>query len=159
MHVPVFALAVLVTFAEFSFLEKLNAMAPEQMQVLPALNATTATLIGRRSTDGAEAGGPHLGSPDTFKSLTASSPLTPRPATYPAPVPGWLSIRDFLLCAFILTVGLYVASRILGRYKPYYSKQELKNLQSTKTHVMGELLDTKERLYKLYLDQCASDLQ
>ena len=45
------------------------------------------------------------------------------------------------------------------RYKPYYSKRELANLNQTKDYVMGELLDKKGSLYKLYFDQSVSDLQ
>ena len=51
------------------------------------------------------------------------------------------------------------AIRRRRRYKPYYSKRELANLNQTKDYVMGELLDKKGSLYKLYFDQSVSDLQ
>jgi len=73
--------------------------------------------------------------------------------------PGLFTTKQFLIGVFILTTCLYIASRVLGRYKPAYTKREIGNLQQTRAYVMGELLDTKERLYKLYLDQCASELQ
>ena len=72
---------------------------------------------------------------------------------------GLLSAHQFLFGALVLATALYLASRILGRYKPYYSKRELSNLQRTRDYVMGELLDKKASLYKLYFDQTISDLQ
>jgi len=72
---------------------------------------------------------------------------------------GLLSMHHFLFGTLVATVLLYLASRIVGRYKPYYSKREVANLQQTRAFVLGELLEKKARLYKTYFDQSVSDVQ
>jgi len=68
-------------------------------------------------------------------------------------------MHQFLFGTLVATVLLYLASRIVGRYKPYYSKREVANLQQTRAFVLGELLEKKARLYKTYFDQSVSDVQ
>ena len=50
-----------------------------------------------------------------------------------------------------------VLSRRVRRYEPVYSSREAANLRQTRAYVMGELLERKKRLYKLYLDQSSSE--
>lgn len=72
---------------------------------------------------------------------------------------GLLSMGQFMGGVAAITAAFYVASRVMGRYVPCYTKREVANLRATRDHVVGELLDKKQKLYKLYLDQCASELQ
>ena len=96
--------------------------------------------------------------PYAFINQTASALLI-KEGSDGAASSGILSVHQFLFGALAIATALYVSSRIFGRYKPYYSKRELSNLQRTRDFVMGELLDKKASLYKLYFDQTISDLQ
>ena len=53
---------------------------------------------------------------------------------------------------------LQLASRLLRSYLRTLSKRELHQLHATRTHVMEAVLERKGRLYKLFLDQCSSQL-
>ncbi|KAL1528708.1 hypothetical protein AB1Y20_010042 [Prymnesium parvum] len=72
---------------------------------------------------------------------------------------GLLSVHQFLFYTLAVTTVLFLASRIFGKYQPYYSKRELANLIQTKQYVMEHLLERKASLYKLYFDQSVSELQ
>ncbi len=73
---------------------------------------------------------------------------------------GLLSMQQFMAGAAAVFVVFQIAAKLLRRRRvPAFSSREVANLRGTQRYVMGELMDTKVRLYKLYLDQCSSELQ
>lgn len=70
---------------------------------------------------------------------------------------GLFTPTNFLAGIAALFVVLQGVSKWIRRYHSVYTSREVSNLRQTRAHVMGELLDRKKRLYKLYLDQCSSE--
>jgi GTPase Era involved in 16S rRNA processing len=70
---------------------------------------------------------------------------------------GLLSRTQFVLGSFGYFVVLQVASRLLRRYQPAFTKREIANLSGTQRYVTQDLLELKTQLWKRYLEQCSSD--
>ena len=60
------------------------------------------------------------------------------------------------LCYF---VSLQLLSMLLWRRVPSRTNREVQNLQATQKYVQDEILKTKERLYRRYIDQVSSEVQ
>jgi len=73
--------------------------------------------------------------------------------------PGLLTLPQFMLCMLVAFALPLVFPFLVWKYRPSLTSKERANLDATKKHVMGEVLEVKVRLYKLYLDGCASDVQ
>ena len=69
---------------------------------------------------------------------------------------GLLSLQDLWMYTMLAFAVLQLASYLVRRYKPTFSKAALRNLRETRTHVMETLLTQKHVLYKQYLEQCSS---
>ena len=81
-------------------------------------------------------------------------------ASYAAAVGGGLlTLPQFMLGTLGVFLTFQVASRLVWRYEPCFTKREASNLLGTQRYVMENLLELKVRLYKLYLDQCSSEVQ
>ena len=102
-----------------------------------------------------------LVAPEAAAAGTAASAAdSATPGLLTAPVdPGLLTLPQFLLGTLGYFLTLQLASRLLWRCEPCFTKREVANLVATQKHVMGDLLELKVRLYKLYLDQCSSEVQ
>lgn len=95
---------------------------------------------------------PHLEAPPTAP--TDGSALAPPPSAG-----GLLSMTQLLCGAALFFGALQIVSKLLRRYEPSYTKREHANLLATQKYVSHDLLELKHSLYKLYLNDCTSELE
>jgi len=77
-----------------------------------------------------------------------------------APSPeGMLTLFQLLLGTLCYFVSLQLLSMLLWRRVPSRTNREVQNLQATQKYVQDEILKTKERLYRRYIDQVSSEVQ
>ena len=69
---------------------------------------------------------------------------------------GMLTLQELWMYTMLAFAVLQLASYLIRRYTPTFSKAGLRNLRETRTHVMETLLTQKHVLYKQYLEQCSS---
>jgi len=72
---------------------------------------------------------------------------------------GLLTLPQLMFGLLGCFLALQLLSRVLWRLEPQLSKKEEKNLKATQQLVMTEVLETKARLYKQYLDEVMSEVQ
>lgn len=72
---------------------------------------------------------------------------------------GLLTLPQFLFAVIGMFISLQLLSRLLWRHEPQLTKREVQQLTGTQRYVKDELLVLKVRLYKLYIDQCSSEVQ
>ena len=123
-------------------------------------DALVAPEAGSASGRGAQSGVSSSSGDGGGSDGSADAPGAAAPSPNSAPSPeGMLTLFQLLLGTLCYFVSLQLLSQLLWRRVPSRTNREVQNLHATQKYVQDEILKTKERLYRRYIDQVSSEVQ